>query len=134
MLLIEAYVWLLPVTIALRIAGFRRVRWVAGRLHPRRTTHARSGSDTARLAAAMVQAASRRAGLRPNCLERSLTLWWLLRRHGIVADLHIGVRRVEHSLLAHAWVECDGAVLNDVANIRDIFPPFDGTLIPEQLS
>ena len=47
----------------------------------------------------------------PDCLPRSLTLYLLLRRRGIPATLHIGVKRYPFG--AHAWVECMGEVLDD---------------------
>ncbi|HEY2646332.1 MAG TPA: lasso peptide biosynthesis B2 protein, partial [Candidatus Acidoferrales bacterium] len=49
----------------------------------------------------------------PNCLERSMTLWWMLRRDGIRGELHIGARKESGRFEAHAWVELNGQVLND---------------------
>lgn len=47
------------------------------------------------------------------CLQKSRALVSLLRRHGIEADLRIGVRKSVDRLSAHAWVEYNGIVLND---------------------
>jgi hypothetical protein len=49
---------------------------------------------------------------RALCLERSLTLYYLLRRAGISATLRLGVQ--PHPFAAHAWVEREGVPLNDV--------------------
>ena len=44
-----------------------------------------------------------------TCLRRAATLAVLLRRHGLAADVVIGVRRAEHGgLEAHAWLSCGG--------------------------
>ena len=51
---------------------------------------------------------------RLDCLPRSLTIYVLLRRRGIPASFHIGVKRYPFG--AHAWVECLGEVLDDSAN------------------
>jgi hypothetical protein len=46
-----------------------------------------------------------------DCLVRSLALAALLRRHGLMADVCIGI--IDMPFSAHAWVEADGAVLNE---------------------
>lgn len=51
---------------------------------------------------------------RLDCLPRSLTVYLLLQRRGVPATLHIGVKRYPFG--AHAWVECDGDVVDDSAN------------------
>jgi len=53
--------------------------------------------------------------LRTYCLERSLVLVWLLRRHGVGGNLRIGVKREGSELLAHAWVELMGQPLGESA-------------------
>ena len=49
---------------------------------------------------------------RLDCLPRSLTIYLLLRRRNIPATLRIGVKRYPFG--AHAWVECEGRVLDDL--------------------
>jgi transglutaminase superfamily protein len=61
----------------------------------------------------MVLAASRRLHAPGNCLERSLTLWWLLARHGITSDLRIGARKTGEKFEAHAWVERNGQAVGE---------------------
>jgi Transglutaminase-like superfamily len=62
-----------------------------------------------------------------TCLPRSLTLWWLLRRRGIGAELRIGVRKDGEVITAHAWVVCRGEVVGDGEHGR--YEPFEsGTL------
>jgi len=64
----------------------------------------------------------------PNCLERSMTLWWMLRRDGIHGELHIGARKEGGRFEAHAWVELDGQVLNDGAEVHQHYARFDAPI------
>lgn len=48
-----------------------------------------------------------------RCLPRSLCLRWLLARHGVAADLRIGVTRRRGGMTAHAWVEHQGRPVGD---------------------
>jgi hypothetical protein len=53
------------------------------------------------------------------CLQRSMVLTSLMRRHGISAQLVIGVRQLPFE--SHAWVEADSRVINDVQRVRDTY-------------
>jgi len=53
------------------------------------------------------------------CLQRSAVATWLLRRHGVRADLVIGYRPVPFE--SHAWVEVDGHVVNDRPQYQRFF-------------
>lgn len=59
-----------------------------------------------------------------RCLLESTVLWYLLRRAGHDAELLLGARTLLGPLQAHAWVELDGRVLNDVEHVRDIYTAF----------
>jgi hypothetical protein len=50
-------------------------------------------------------------GKRVLCLQRSAATTCLLRRHGIPAQLVIGIQQIPFN--AHAWVEVEGQVVND---------------------
>jgi len=124
---------LLPITAAaLRLLGFRRWQSALARLGTREQT--RPGDppgaplERAYLTARMVRTAECHGLSRPNCLHQSLVLWWLLRRQGIACELRLGVRKQHGSVEAHAWVEHNGAVLNDNGNVRQHFVPFETTL------
>lgn len=70
-----------------------------------------------------------------NCLQRSVTLWWFLRRRGIVADIRIGVRRASDGALDfHAWVEHHGEVINDRRDLRRQYATFDRPIAPRHAS
>lgn len=83
-----------------------------------------------------VELAARHAVGNPNCLQRSLLLWALLRRQGMRPELRIGTRRSSrHGILDfHAWVEHDGQVLNDSPNVRKEFATFDRPILPPEAS
>jgi hypothetical protein len=53
------------------------------------------------------------------CLQRSAATTFLLRRRGIHAELIIGAQIVPFK--SHAWVEVDGAVVNDKPYMREIY-------------
>jgi hypothetical protein len=58
-----------------------------------------------------------------TCLPQSLTLWWILRRQGVEAELCMGVRRDSKCIIAHAWVVCNGVVVGE--SEHDQFMPFE---------
>lgn len=78
----------------------------------------------------MVELATRLAFFNANCLQRSLTLWWLLKRQGVHSELRIGVRLDQQRFEAHAWVEYQGWVLNDSTDVSERFTPFAGAIFP----
>lgn len=55
--------------------------------------------------------ASTRVIPRSTCLVRALAARRLLARHGYASTLRIGVARAPESIDAHAWLECNGAIL-----------------------
>jgi hypothetical protein len=62
---------------------------------------------------------------RPTCLEKSLALWWLLRRQGITSSLRIGTRKAGGRFGAHAWIEHDGAALNELDEPHRLYAAFE---------
>lgn len=53
------------------------------------------------------------------CLQRSAATTVLLRRHGIKAEMVIGAQMIPFR--SHAWVEVDGAVVNDKPYMPELF-------------
>ena len=53
------------------------------------------------------------------CLQRSAATACLLKRHGIAAQLVIGVQQMPFK--AHAWVEVEGRVVNDKPYMPEIY-------------
>jgi hypothetical protein len=56
---------------------------------------------------------------RAPCLQRSTVATWLLRRHGIPAEMVIGCRPLPFE--SHAWVEVGGLVVNDLPRYQRAF-------------
>jgi hypothetical protein len=129
---------LLPLmALGLRFFGFKR--WQALLSQFAADIQSVSGEQAllirkARSITRMVGAASRHGPYRASCLPQSLTLWWLLRRQGIVSQVRIGVRKVMGELEAHAWVEFQGQVLNDGADVHQRFAVFSQSVIPTGVS
>jgi len=53
------------------------------------------------------------------CLQRSAATVCLLKKHGFAAQLVIGVQHLPFA--AHAWVELDGAVVNDKSYMPETY-------------
>jgi hypothetical protein len=60
---------------------------------------------------------------RAPCLQRSVVATWLLRRHGLPAEMVIGCRPLPFE--SHAWVEVDGRVVNDRPQYQRAFTVLD---------
>lgn len=58
-----------------------------------------------------------------QCLQRSAVMTCLLRRHGVNARMLIGARRIPFA--SHAWVEVNGAVIGDKADLRSAYGLLD---------
>ena len=124
---------ILPLTgIGLRVFGFRRWKELLEQISlPARASRAMAPAiqfEFAVRAVRAVRSVELHGPATPNCLERSMTLWWLLRREGIGGELHIGARKNGPRLEAHAWVELGGQVLNDNAEIHNHYARFDAPI------
>jgi hypothetical protein len=121
--------WLLPlVSVMLRLGGLAWTqRWLMVGLRPNPAVATGAGLtlDQAWQMARLVRVATRYSGPWVKCLQRSLVLWGLLRQQGCVSDLRIGVQRQDGKFTAHAWVEYDGVVLLDAADVAEQFPRFE---------
>jgi len=123
----------LPLTgIGLRVFGFRRWKeFMEGFSLPRRTSFSLESATQFEIAGRAVRAirsVELHGPATPNCLERSMVLWWLLRREGIAGELHIGARKSGPRFEAHAWVELGGKVLNDSAEVHNHYARFDAPI------
>jgi hypothetical protein len=112
---LEALVILVLVKIALRTVGFRRSYRAFANAAGGRPSVRQLGADGAQHAVQAAQIAHIVSGAaaflpwRALCLEQSLALCCLLRRHGYPAVVRLGVR--PYPFAAHAWVELDGVPL-----------------------
>jgi hypothetical protein len=128
---VRAAIMLSLTAAALRVLGFPRWRGVLEKFVanvPPATGDAAFRLALAREVTRLAEKAERRGPMRPNCLERSLVLWFLLRRRGLPAELRIGARKEEARFEAHAWVELEGQVLNDSEAVHKHYARFDGPI------
>ncbi len=110
--------------LALAIAGFERAwGWIRRRAQMTELSPNADTVDVERLEHTVAMAAALYPG-RAQCLERSLVLYWCLRRRGIAAHYRMGVQ--SYPFLAHAWIEYRGRPINDVPEHVRRFRPIEG--------
>jgi transglutaminase superfamily protein len=132
---LRAWLTLPLVALSLRLRGFGATQRSLQRRkpsNPAENSTENSGSNTqvrkdsnAELTARMVAAAARRSMFQAGCLERSLTLWWLLEQQGLACQIRIGTRKSESQLEAHAWVEYNGLALNEEHDLHTHYAAFE---------
>jgi hypothetical protein len=127
------------VALGLRWLGLRRVQALLAWLAPLPAARLEPPSpaahlDQARRLATLVKQAAAGAPRPLTCLPQALTLWWLLRRRGLLTDLRLGVRKTGGSFEAHAWVEYEGVVLNDQPDVQQRFAPFTQIGVSQEVS
>jgi len=129
-IVLEAACALTAARVSLHAIGFRRCKTAIERLTPavRNGLSRRPEIEFAHAIGRWESAAARHLPFTTNCLDRSLALWWLLRRRGIAADLRIGGRKQNGQFQAHAWVELDGVVLDDRTADGSDFVPFESRM------
>ena len=97
---------LVVVTPALKVLPMRRVRAGLGLV---RRVRGRDGLSARRLGQLVEAAGAAVPGA--HCLQTSLVGETMLRRRGLDATLHLGVRRRGSGLESHAWLEAGGVVV-----------------------
>jgi len=121
------------VVLAHRLVGLSRTRGMLDKTLPRLERATGPGKSTlcrARSISRIVRIAGNRCLLRPTCLQHALFLRWILARHGIPAELRLGVRKLNGVFEAHAWLECFGHALNESSDVQARFSTFGR---PEQV-
>ena len=118
--LLVAHAWIGLVLFDLaRLAGFARIHAWLRRHHPSRRRSRYATEDVVwSVDEACVWYVKRAA-----CLQRSVVATWLLRRHGIAAEMVIGCRPLPFE--SHAWVEVDGRVVYDRPQYQRAFRVLD---------
>jgi hypothetical protein len=117
------------VSLGLHALGWQRLMRFLERLSPGRDQYqlTKQTHDYTFRAAYVVNAAAGRRVLHATCLQRSIVLWWLLRRDGIETQIKLGARKEQCRFQAHAWVEYEGEVINDRPEIREEYAIFEQT-------
>jgi hypothetical protein len=60
---------------------------------------------------------------RALCLQRSFVTTYLLRKHGIAAQMVLGAQKLPFK--AHAWVEVDGQAVNERSKVHATYAVWD---------
>lgn len=111
---------ILPFTYAgLKLLGFKTFLKVIEHLTSVAPKSSEYSEEQARRDTQLFSAVTRRIPLPLKCLGRSLALCWLLRWHGADAEIHIGVRKSNQGLDAHAWVQIGDLVINDSEDVTE---------------
>jgi hypothetical protein len=124
-------VLILPMTYAgLELFGFKRLLAIIRRFTPVVGQVPDRCTDEIRAYTYLFSAVVRRCPLPLKCLGRSVALCWLMRLQGVDAAVHIGVRKDDNQLDAHAWVQFGDFVLNDAKNVGQrytrVIPRYSG--------
>jgi hypothetical protein len=119
----RAWLFLLAADLGLRLLPFQRLeRWLAPSAGAVRAV----AEEESVPSLVWATAAAARHHLYPmRCLPRALCLRWLLGRHGIPAELRIGVERRRGEMRAHAWVERDCCPVGDGPGVADRWAPLN---------
>lgn len=106
-----------------RLIGLRRTFTLLRRMTPDRAEPANAATlitETTRRVTIAAAFYPRRA----LCLEQSLTLFVLLRRRGVRAELRLGVQ--PRPFYAHAWVEAGGRPISEAEDLPLTLASFPG--------
>lgn len=60
---------------------------------------------------------------RALCLQRSFVTTYLLRKHGVDAEMVLGAQKLPFQ--AHAWVEVEGRAVNERSNVQATYAVWD---------
>lgn len=128
--LLWATVMLPAVGWRLRSQGYKRVHsWAQGTSNHHPAVNSDTTDRPVHLGK-MINFVASKGLYRANCLCRSLVLLRLMRKEGLTGDLKIGVPKDCGTgslsvLEAHAWVEYQGVVINDNADVTSNHAKFD---------
>ncbi len=124
-----AYAFLLvQVQIALSWFGYQKVyTFLATHPGKRHIFPGQAGKalDEAKHCVYLVSIAARYGIVRATCLRQALLAFWLLCRRGIFTELRIGVRKVEGSINAHAWLKYGEDVITEGSQVEKNFSAFE---------
>ncbi len=127
LLLAQAAILIPLISIGLHVLGWQRLmRWLEWLSRSeRKALPTEQPLGVARRTAYLINIAAGRRFFRATCLQRSVVLWWVLRREGIETQLVLGAHKTQGKLHAHAWVEYEGEVLNDRPDVRERYAVFE---------
>lgn len=126
--LLTAMLLLPMIALSLKLKGFKWTQALLSNYIPKKANVSIPEDKQMELTqsiARLVSIAANHGLFRANCLRKSLAIWWLLKRKGITTKLSIGVNKESGNFNAHAWVEWQGTILIDSADVRERFSVFE---------
>lgn len=128
------YTCFILMKLGLRVLPYKRlsnllVRAAPNQLQEPSTASLRRARRDGRYVNRMAQAAP----FHVTCLERSLTLWYILRWRRIRSSVRFGVRIQPHGIDAHAWVTHNETVINDRPDVGAQFGVYPDVLAPDHI-
>jgi hypothetical protein len=121
LLVLTAFLAFTFVDVVVHTLGFAVLRRRLGQCAVRRS-RTDEDAEQSRVLSAIDQAAMYYP-YETKCLHRSLVAAWLLRRHGVSAQLVIGCRHTP--FYGHAWVEVKNVVVNDKNEVKSLYPELE---------
>lgn len=121
---LHAAVLLVLARLAMVAFGFQRTATLVDRLSRAGDLRIEVSHAQVRAAKYAVSFAAAFVPARILCLERSLVLYYGLRRRGVAVALRLGVRA--YPFAAHAWVELEGSPVNENSDFLKDFEPIFG--------
>lgn len=121
----QSWVLLLFVDLWLKTRSFRTLRDFLSKRQSNESRGKRKESqiisaDIAHIGS-IVETASRNHIIQMTCLRRALVLQWILSDRSVSTELKFGVKMADGKLLAHAWLEKDGYLINEPEILIDQF-------------
>lgn len=113
--------WLTVLSLGIRVFGLFRVVHAIYRWTDLRSV-GRADAMLSQEIADRVETARALGLFRPQCLDKSVCLLWLLRRHRMDATLRIGA--LPQPFAAHAWVEVRGVPIGQDQSRLKLYAPF----------
>jgi hypothetical protein len=125
-LIVETFWVTLFTSAGIRLIGIPRTqRWLRKWAEGHGEKAAMGGGELVLMRVARAQRTVRRAsGFDGTCLVRSLSLWALLLKRGVMAEIRIGMRRSNGKIEGHAWVEHGSVPVNELADIALSYQPY----------
>jgi len=105
------------------LSTFCRFETIYSMVKDWRVAGAPSGQDTINFVCKAVNYACIWYPKQALCLQRSFVTTYLLRKHGVPAQMVLGAQKLPFK--AHAWVEVDGHAVNERSNVQATYAVWD---------
>jgi hypothetical protein len=123
--LTETFVAMLAIRTSVRLMGFGRTLRLLSHLSKFANTKKHKELELREIErlGALVSRLAELPVIRASCLPQALTLWFLLRRRSVDAQLQLGAAAVG-PFVAHSWVEVEGRPVAQAPDVAVTYPPF----------